>query len=51
MVMVPDSSLAVGVASVEYKSDDWWRLPRAEDLHSYKEIDREFHLIYWQDRL
>lgn len=25
--------------SNEYRSDDWWRLPRKEDLHSWKEID------------
>ena len=36
-----DTSIRVnaGIASVEYRSDDWWRLPRAEDLHSWKEID------------
>ena len=41
-----DDSILVnaGPASTEYRSDDWWRLPRAEDLHSWKEIDRKHSL-------
>lgn len=25
----------------EYRSDDWWRLPRKQDLRSWKDISRE----------
>jgi hypothetical protein len=27
------------IANQEYRSDDWFRLPKAEDFHSWKEIE------------
>lgn len=31
-----------GIASTEYRNDDWWKLPHAGDIWSYKEIDRKY---------
>ena len=30
------------IANDEYRSNDWWRLPRGNDLHLWSEIDRSW---------
>lgn len=30
------------IANQEYRSNDWWRLPRGEDMHLWSEINRDW---------
>lgn len=33
------------IANQEYRSNDWWRLPRGEDMHLWSEIDGKLQLL------
>lgn len=33
------------IANQEYRSNDWWRLPRGEDMHLWSEIDSKLELF------
>ncbi|KAL8707122.1 MAG: hypothetical protein Q9220_007799 [cf. Caloplaca sp. 1 TL-2023] len=42
----PDTAIIVNAGARsghEYRSDDWWRIPQATDMHSWREIDPKWN--------